>query len=132
MDTIRLRTLAEKSTMWFGKYEGQTVAQIISGGHSFYLRWIYYNIAGVSFNDEILNKIYVPMEERIEKPGTNPEIGERLNKEFFDRHAKRDPIGSLITKKCNLKIRKARTYGQRKAYQYTERKGYLQAKNQGR
>jgi hypothetical protein len=87
MDVAILRTLAWKSILGFGKYKFLSVQQIFDLGHTAYLRYIYYNVEGISFNTEILTKIHVinnNYDNRIEKPGTNPELCKKMNHIMFN------------------------------------------------
>ena len=82
---IRLRTLARKSVLWFGKHQGLSVQQLLDLRCATYLRWVYYNIAGVSFSDEILEEITIRVARRIEKPGTAPEMHQEVSKENLQK-----------------------------------------------
>lgn len=80
-DTILLRKMSYKSVVGFGKYKELTVQEIINLGHTAYLRYLYYNIEGISFVDDVLKDIGVYSDKydyRIEKPGKNPELGDEL------------------------------------------------------
>lgn len=70
---VLLRTLTRKSVLWFGKFEGLKIQQIIDLRHQTYLRWIYYNCKEVTFLDDILSEITIIEDRRIVKPGTCPE-----------------------------------------------------------
>ena len=77
------RKLALKSTLRFGKYSDLTIQQIIDQKHTQYLRWVYYNVSGIDFMEEIKRSIGIEKEDEIIKPGVNPEKGEELtNKKF--------------------------------------------------
>ena len=78
---VLLRTLTFKSVLWFGKYEGLRIQQIIDLQHQTYLRWLYYNIKGVSFVDEVLNRITITEDKRIPKPGVCPEMHIKVTNE---------------------------------------------------
>jgi len=69
MDTIRLRTLTFKSMLLFGKYANLTVQNIVDSGKTLYLVWVYYNLDGISFNEEVLKAIGIT--EYINKPGSD-------------------------------------------------------------
>jgi hypothetical protein len=79
MDVPILRTLTLKSKLTFGKYDNLTIQEIINLGHTSYLRWVYFNINGITFIDEILEMIHISCEFKIDKPGTNPESYEKIN-----------------------------------------------------
>ena len=72
--SVLLRTLTNKSIMWFGKHEGLRIQQIIDLQHQTYLRWVYYNCKGVSFNADVLDAIRIAEDKRIPKPGCCPEL----------------------------------------------------------
>jgi hypothetical protein len=76
MDVFLLRTLTEKSKLWFGKYKDQTVDDLIKTRATVYLRWVYYNYENITFTSKVLLRIHVPSEYKIEKPGKNPKLGE--------------------------------------------------------
>lgn len=87
MDVPILRTLTWKSILGFGKYKELSIQQIFDLGHTAYLRYIYFNVEGISFNEEILTKIYVISkyyDDRIIKPGTNPELGKKIDAIMFN------------------------------------------------
>ena len=65
MDVPLLRTLSFKSKLGFGKYADMTVYEIINLDKSDYLRWIYYNVNGISFNNEVLFKIRIFYREKV-------------------------------------------------------------------
>ena len=73
MDCLRLRTLTEKSTLQFGKHSDVQIGQLLRLNETTYLRWVYFNFDMISFNELILDKIHIPIEFRILKPGKNPE-----------------------------------------------------------
>ena len=81
---VTLRKLALKSVLDFGKFEGQTIQQVLDQNHTRMLRWYYYNCSRISFLPEILRRIGIGEEDEIPKPGKNPEKGievdERLEK----------------------------------------------------
>ena len=78
--TILLRTLARKSVLDFGKYEGRSVQQVIDLKNIRLLRWYYYNCSMISFHTDILDEIGITEEWRIDKPGKDPEKGQQLDK----------------------------------------------------
>jgi hypothetical protein len=82
METKLLRLLTWKSKLMFGKYPELTISQLYIGHHTRYLRWVYYNLSGISFTDDILYKIGVVTDNRdsrIEKPGMNKDLCETVN-----------------------------------------------------
>ena len=83
MDVIRLRTLTEKSKIGFGVHADLKVGDLINIKKKWYLRWLYFNFSAISFVDEVLDKILITLEYRIEKPGTDRELGKKLSKELI-------------------------------------------------
>jgi hypothetical protein len=90
-ESVLLRILARKSIVWFGKYNGLSVQQIIDSQHGTYLRWIYYNITGITFTEDILEKLTISDNRKIKKPGIAPEMHSKImeeNREFLYFHTK--------------------------------------------
>lgn len=83
MDVVRLRTLAYKSILGFGKYHDFNVKSLVDTHKTVYLRWVYYNCDMISFLPDILDEIHIPNEYRIEKPGKNPELYVELNEKIW-------------------------------------------------
>jgi len=79
MSTTLLRKLTEKSTLKFGKYYDLKVIELINLKKTALLRWYYYNASMITFTDEVLDKILVPKEYRIIKPGKKPEYHTIVN-----------------------------------------------------
>lgn len=83
METIpTLRKLARKSIFHFGRYEGSPVGSIVDTDE-YYIAWIYYHIAGISFVDEILEQIHITGELTISKPGMSEEVYEKYRSKIF-------------------------------------------------
>jgi|ERR1035437_1365309 hypothetical protein len=100
-ESVVLRTLTGKSTMWFGKFEGLKVQQILDLYHKDYLRWIYYNVAGISFSEDVLTAITINEARMISKPGIAPEMHDKV----FDENRKNM---HLFTKNHNDRITRIR------------------------
>ncbi len=64
--------------MNFGKFFDLTVQQCIDTKKKSYLRWVYFNSSNITFVDEILEEIKIPVEFRFDKPNKNIELGEKL------------------------------------------------------
>ena len=88
MDVVLLRKLAWKSVLDFGKYKGQSVQQVFNFNHKRVLRWYYYNLSKISFIQEILRAIGIEERDEIQKPGTDPEKGKKID-EIMDMREKR-------------------------------------------
>lgn len=82
METKILRKLAEGSKLNFGKYSDLAVREVLDLRHPNYLRWCYFNLQGISFVDDLLDKL-IPLEYRIDKPGKNPELGKELENKLW-------------------------------------------------
>ena len=100
-ESILLRTLTGKSVMWFGKYEGLKVQQIIDLHYKDYLRWLYYNVAGITFTKDVLIAITINGERTILKPGVAPE----KHQQVFEENRKNM---HLFTKNHNDRIMRIR------------------------
>jgi len=133
MDVPLLRTLTEMSPMRFGKYREMRVGDLIKMQKNRYLRWVYFNIAGVSFADDVLQKIGVlsfndsVFDYRIEKPGIDPERNEALNKLKMTKMQLRDKSHVLSR---DRKIKKQYLVSNERSTNETKR--VLQARNHGR
>lgn len=75
-ESVLLRTLTKKSVLWFGKYNGLKVQQIMDLQNPGYLRWLYYNISGITFIDDVLEKLKINGKRKIQKPGIAPEMSD--------------------------------------------------------
>lgn len=90
-DVTLLRKLTLKSIMNFGKFFDLTVQQCIDTKKKVYLRWVYFNCSNITFMDEILNEINIPIEYRFDKPNKNVELGinlENIIKESYPEWVK--------------------------------------------
>lgn len=90
MDVILLRKLTPKSVLDFGKYKGVSIQQLIDLKKYNYLRWIYYSCSKITFTDDILKTIsiiYREYDNRIEKPGTDLEMHEKITAIMFNKMA---------------------------------------------
>lgn len=127
MNTYNLRTLTKKSTFWFGKYEGVSIQQLLNLNRHTYLRWIYYNIEGISFMDDVLKEITIRGERKIEKPGSMPEMHKKVTDENFNNMS----IGTKSHMKKITKVKKE-VNENKTIVKSVERKFIMQAKNQNR
>ena len=84
-DVTLLRKLADKSKFGYGKYSDLSVRDVLNLGHPNYIRWCYFNSDKISFLDSILDEVRIPEEYRIQKPGKNPELGEKLEEGIFGK-----------------------------------------------
>jgi hypothetical protein len=134
MDIIRLRILNYKSVIGFGKYATCTVQQVIDIHKQRYLIWLYCNIAGISFADEILNHIGLFKEEwRIKKPGTSPSLYEEYSRSlerYIDKEITALGKVILIKKKTSHVKAELNNYNKRVELQYYNKR-LLQSKNHG-
>ena len=116
MDLIRLRTLTEKSKIGFGIHADLKVGDLLNIKKRWYLRWLYFNFSAISFVDEVLDKILITPEYRIEKPGTDEELGKKLNKELILKFG--------INEKKFLKEQKKRKKGRLLRYYIRDKRLY--------
>lgn len=137
---IQLRRLAMKSKMPGGKFKDRTVENLIESGHEWYLAFIYYRYEHLSFLDEILDRIGITEEHRIQKPGVDLE---KLKQLRISQWAERmDGIDEELQNKIRMwraahkrkveRVQRARRLERHE--QSMERalaKGRLQWKNQG-
>lgn len=129
MDTIRFRTLAYKSVLGFGKYGDITVNDVLNLGHTLYLRWVYYNCDMISFHEDILDKIGITSEHKIEKPGKNPELHEVVTKII---QSKMCGFTKLKMRSHQKKVAKGKMKHKLRKDYISHQKGKLQAVNQGK
>jgi len=126
-DAVLLRTMTEKSVIHFGQHKGQTIEEILRLGKKAYLRYLYYNVEGISFTEDILRKIGIvtdAYDDRISKPGKDPEYGKEVEEHMF-KHA------GIITKNRVKSRAKAKGVASKikDAKQFS--RGNLAWKNQG-
>lgn len=123
-----LRKLSRKSKIGFGKYKELAVQEILRLGLKSYLIYLYYNVEGISFLDDILEELGIIGKDkdlRIPKPGKNPELDHELQAK------KASNFGEKI--KRDLKKRAIDKYDHFKAVDSLKfTKGNLQRINQGR
>jgi len=85
-DVVLLRKLALKSFLTFGKFSDLTVNQCIETRKKSYLRWVYFNCSNITFLDDILDEIKIPLNFRFDKPNKNTELGKKLEKELRESY----------------------------------------------
>lgn len=128
MDTIRLRTLTLKSVLGFGKYADMTVHQVLSLKHTRVLRWYYYNCSMISFIPDVLDFIDIKEDERIDKPGKDPDMFERVNEEIQKN------LGGLPRHIVNKTGKSRQRENNRRRWhsnKFRYSKSYMQSKNHG-
>lgn len=128
MDTVRLRTLTEKSVIGFGRYSDSTVGMLISYEKTHYLRWCYFNFESITFTDDILSKIHIPNNFRINKPGKDLIKHTELNEHIMNKI----PAFAKLKKESHLRrVRMASYVSAKKQDLFYYSKGNLQRKNHG-
>lgn len=65
---LKLRTMTMKSVFDGGQLEGLSVAQALGLGRIKLLRYIYFHYERISFTEDILEILDIPLEFRISKP----------------------------------------------------------------
>jgi hypothetical protein len=126
-DAILFRKMTLKTKFSFGKYRGQTVEDVIRSDHPVYLRSLYYGIEGITFTDDILEKIGVlgnNYDYRIKKPGKNRELGDKVDKIKMEKSSP-----SYRREIKNIKLRKLIQHKNADKTKFTKRN--LQQWNQG-
>jgi len=126
MDITILRKMTLKSVFEAGNLAGYSVQHAIDLHRSADLRWIYYNYSRLTFTDDVLDLINIRQEDRIEKPGKNPEKGEdlkRLMNSFVTDYSRKN------IKKQRKRILNAKLAAISNNKKYT--KSAMQASNQG-
>ena len=132
MDVPLLRTMTEKSIMGFGRHTDLSVGQLLALRHTKYLRWVYYNCSKITFTEEILKKIHIGEDYRIDKPGTNKELWKSSCKAMWAISLQRHGLGALKTRSRNKKEHKLTISRRVHSRKFASTKGYLQALNQGK
>ena len=82
------RKLTKKSQMKFGKYEALSVQQVLDLHYQDYLIWVYCNMSNIDFFEDILDELFIPVADRIEKPGTNKDIFKTLKDNYYTQMTK--------------------------------------------
>lgn len=93
--TVRLRTLTRKSRIPYGKYEGRTVQEMLDNNNKKAISWLYYNVAWITFTDDVLEECHIKGQVLIEKPGINPDLY-RKTVEFFLKRRLGDNANFII------------------------------------
>lgn len=129
MDVPILRILTEKSKLNFGKYSDLMVIDIMNLWKNKYLRWVYYNCSNISFIPEILDKLLIFESYRIEKPGTNRELGQRLDLSIYSNTSE---INRMKNSSHSMKVYKAKLVQKNIVENKRFSKANLQRKNHGK
>lgn len=75
---MKFRKLTEKSIIGFGRYKDTTVARILTSGKFTDLIMMYFRTSHITFFENILDELKITNEWRIEKPGTNKDLGDEF------------------------------------------------------
>lgn len=111
--TVNLRTLALKSILGFGKYFDNSVSMVLSMGGYPYLRWVYFNLSQISFNEEVLKELGITKKWKIAKPGTDKEKGYKFKK--IKAKERYEMIGKKIEEAGDMnKVQEIQTFQHRK------------------
>ena len=126
---ITLRVLTNKSKLGFGKYQDMTIADILKINKE-YVIWVYYNVSGISFNEELLSQLEI--NPRIEKPGVDKNAFFKCKRQYSMAHySKEQRMHYGACKKAIAKRHKKAVLCKAiQAEHYS--KGQLQAMNLGR
>lgn len=123
-----LRTLTKKSVLKFGKYAELQVFQLLNLKKNKYIRFCYFNLSAISFTDDILDEVLIPKNYRIQKPGTNKEIYDKLEHEIESRIYGLTKY--ILEKKLNKRL-KAKAVSRMRAESIFYSKASLQSRNHG-
>jgi len=131
---IRLRTLTLKSKLGFGKYHDYTVKDIIIKEVN-YLVWAYFNMDMISFMDDVLDEIDIPMEYRIEKPGKNVDMFKKYKdsrRVDFNSLSEEEKLEIIKKRSHNKKQHKIYNINKRISNNFNFSKGKMQNRNHGK
>jgi Rps23 Pro-64 3,4-dihydroxylase Tpa1-like proline 4-hydroxylase len=131
-DVTLLRKLTRKSIMKFGQYSDLQVQNLLDLQRYKYLRWVYFNCSNISFVDDILDEIRIPLNFRIVKPSKNPDLYLKLQEETFESYS--DKVKEIYLEKqekLRKKITKGKAITKMKQNENCYKKDYLRRKNQG-
>lgn len=123
-ERVLLRTLTPKSSLGFGSNGKFPISSLIKSMPG-YLKWVYYTYEGITFTEDILDLLQIPLDRRIKKPGKDP-----------DMWRENQTIPEKISKKAYLdKFAKEKNFRKEKRYGVKEdpaiQKGILQNMNRG-
>jgi hypothetical protein len=76
-DRTLLRTLTLKSRLDFGKF-GKIPIESLAKSMPSYLRWVYYTYEAITFTEDVLDLIKIPIDKRIGKPGKDNYLWKEL------------------------------------------------------
>jgi hypothetical protein len=131
-DVTLLRKLTRKSILKFGQYSDLQVQNLLDLQRYKYLRWVYFNCSNISFMDDILDEIRIPLNFRIQKPSKNPDLHLKLQEETFENYSdKAKEIYLEKQEKLRKKTTKGRAITKMKQNENCYKKDYLRRKNQG-
>ena len=102
-----LRKMSRKSVFDFGKHKDKSVQQLFDLLNIRYLRWIYFNMSGITFFDDILDQLKITEEYRIEKPGKNPEMYDYINNKLYKKMSlkRRGLFKQVMKKRSKMRMR---------------------------
>jgi hypothetical protein len=128
-DVTLLRKLTLKSKLKFGQYADLSVSEIIKLDKRAYLRWVYFNCDKITFLDEILEEIKIPLEFRISKPAKDVDKHKELDEIIKSKiNGLSKHINEVKKKKYNKVKRKISVTLDRKMFN----KDSLRLKNHGK
>lgn len=107
-DVVLLRKLTLKSTLNFGKFADLTVQQCIDTKKRKYLRWVYFNCSNITFMDDVLDELKIPVWYRFDKPNKNVELGVKLEENLKETYP--EWFNQKLERKAN-RIKKSKAIG---------------------
>ena len=100
MSIVLLRTLTKKSIIQGGKHQGLQVADLLLRS-KISLIYSYFNYSGISFTSDVLDELYISQEDRIAKPGKDPEKFKKYEERNHYLAAKSQALKSYDLKGIN-------------------------------
>lgn len=104
-DRILLRMLTFKSKLGFGSAseEELTVEEAIRLEHNFKLIKAYYGLSKIGFTNEVLTRLGIPKDSRIDKPGKDEALGDKVMKALgYERAREKKKIRDKLLAKLAL------------------------------
>jgi len=88
---MKFRVMTEKSIVGFGRFSNNRIEQLITTERIVDVVMMYFGLSHISFCDDLLLKMKITNEWRIQKPGTDKDKGEKfLNDCYSDSMEKRE------------------------------------------
>jgi hypothetical protein len=80
---MKFRIMTEKSIVGFGRYTNNRIEQLIGNERLLDVVMMYFGLSHISFREDVLEKLKITEEWRIEKPGINKDLGYKFISETY-------------------------------------------------